>query len=109
MQINFDTPMLQLDNVAFRAPGTENRVMTLGWVCVEALLWFDPSKSQDSGEEKARSAALAIRLYPGGRHDVTIEELALIKSKIGANIAAPLLVARAFQALEQRPTAVEAA
>lgn len=109
MQINLDQPITQLNGEAFTVPGPDAKPMSLAWVCVEALLWFDPNRPTESGEEKARCAMLATRLYQGGKQDVSIEDLALIKAKIGANIAAPLVVGRAFQALEQRPTAVEAA
>lgn len=108
MRVNFDAPITNLAGEVFQAPAGNGphgnpitKPMTLGWVVVEALLWYDPTQpNADSGEAKALSATLATLAYRGGITEVAIEHVAFIKSKVGANIAHPLVVGRAFDALE---------
>ena len=77
--------------------------MAVGSEAANALL--TPNQS-DSGKERARAYHLAARVYARGVQEVTVEEAALIKRKIGENYA-PIIVGPAFAMLEghfeQRP------
>lgn len=117
MKVDFDAVIMKLDGEPFKVndgapkPGPDGqpaeavkvKSMTLNWVAVEALLWFNSQQpSTDSGEVKARCAHLAMRIYQGGVQELSVEDLVVLKEKIGANIAHPLVVGTAFSLLEQR-------
>lgn len=84
------------------AEGDAKRDCTLGYASMEALMAFDP-QVKESGEEKARSYALAIRIAKANGEDIeiTAEEVVLLKKKIGENFA-PAVVGPAYEILEQR-------
>jgi hypothetical protein len=71
---------------------------TLGMVAAEALLSLEAS-TKESGEQKARSFTLALQVHAAGTLDVPVEDVALIKRKIG-EAWGPLVVGRAYEAIE---------
>src|ERR1700741_2559296 len=74
--------------------------LNLGGVAVSALLMLRQDDSNISGDEKFRRYKLAERLTAGGVVDVSVEELALIKSLIGG-MYQPIVVGAAFDLLER--------
>jgi hypothetical protein len=109
MKVDFSTTLRDLrgkviqnvvehgDPASGKPPVTEDT--TLATVAAEALLYYDPRGTQDPGIKKAQCAHLALRVHKGGVLDVTAEDIVLLKDKIGA-IYAPLVVARAYELLE---------
>lgn len=71
---------------------------TLGAVLQNALLFPYQDEPNLAGEEKMRRASLALRIHSGDG-EMTVEEIALCK-KLVAKAYAPLVVLRAWQALD---------
>jgi len=74
---------------------SDSKPATVGFVAVNALLSPVPGENP-SGDEKAQRYALALRLHPGGEHEFTPEDLALIKKLVG-QLYGPLIVGQVFE------------
>jgi hypothetical protein len=106
MKPNFDTVLKH--HITGDALKIEDKVdgksvdvdLTLRRVSIEALLAFDPQK-QESGEQKAKCYALAMRLLKGGEQEVSAEEIVLIKTKTG-ELYSPIVVGQTYDLLEDR-------
>lgn len=84
--------------------GEGAKILTLSTVAINALLGTLPDQNgrpeQLSGEGKVRHAALAQSIYnSAGDMDVKLEDLALLKERIGRSYG-PLTVLRAWSILE---------
>lgn len=97
MQIDFSQGFM-FDGAKIQKPDGKGPV-TLASATVEALLL----PSQDSGEDKAKAYHLAMRVSKGGVQEVTVEEIAAIKKKIGEQWP-PIIVGPAFDMLEGKTT-----
>jgi hypothetical protein len=101
MKIDFDTVLKRLDGKPLQVPdGDSTKNANLSFVATEALMAFDP-QSKESGENKAKFWALAMRVAKGGEVELTVEEVSMLKQKIGENFA-PVVVGPAWELLEQR-------
>lgn len=97
MQVDFDTALLDIRGKPIEtAPG--GPPMTLAYAACEALLALKPT---DTGIDKAKCYRLAMAIVNGGTVNLTPEDAALIKAKIG-EIYAPIIVGRAFDLLDDR-------
>ena len=94
MKIDFSTKINTIHGTPFQVPNGEGgtRDMELKDVCVEALYTPNP-QSPDSGAEKFRLHQLAVKLHRGGEIEISPEDVALVKDKIGtlygANVVGP--------------------
>jgi len=78
----------------------EEKPMTLGHMAIEALCAPLPNE-QTSGEQKVRRAKLAERIFGSSAPiDVSVEDVALIKDRIGQGYPSALLVMRAWSLLD---------
>ncbi|HQR20126.1 MAG TPA: hypothetical protein PKV98_04630 [Burkholderiaceae bacterium] len=101
MKVNFSEVINNLQGSPIQVPdGEKTKDCTLAYVAAEALLAFDP-QVKESGETKAKSYALAVRLVKGGEQEVSAEDIVLLKNKIGDTFA-PAVVGPCFELLEQR-------
>lgn len=99
MKVNFDTVIRDIHGEPITVQvGAASVPLTLAHTACEALLHL---KQDESGADKARGYRLAMKIVSGGEHDVEAEEVVLLKTKIG-EIYAPIVVGRAYDALEQR-------
>lgn len=96
MKLDFSTRLLDLKNQPLRDGAEE---VTLGGAVASALLAVDPRETTISGAVKAKRFQLALKVAAGGEQDVTIEELAEIKTLTG-NLLPPLAVGRIYQILD---------
>lgn len=96
MKIDFSTVLQTLTGVAFQIKETDKeRDMTLADASVEALL----APSQDeTGQQKFEAYQLAAKVNKAAEVELTPEEVAAIKSKIGAAYG-PAVVGPAFTLL----------
>ena len=99
MKLNVSTVLKALDgsNLVDRA----QKPVTLKEVVIEALL--NPLGSDAmGGQEKYSMMKLAEKVHrSAGEVDVTVEELVLIKNRVGC-VCTPLVTGRAFDLLEGR-------
>lgn len=98
MQIDFSQKFKTLDGAPIEKPDGKGG-MTLASAAVDALL----ISTQESGEDKAKAYHLAMRVSNGGAQQVTVEEIATIKKKIGEAFG-PIIVGPAFDMLEGKPS-----
>ncbi len=74
-------------------------VLTLGAAAANALLMNDPDNANLDEKEKRRRGMLADRLYHGGKIDLGLEELVLVKRLI-TKLYGNLVVMRALPLLD---------
>ena len=74
-------------------------VLTLGAAAANALLMNDPDNTNLDEKEKRRRGMLADRLYHGGKIDLGLEELVLVKRLI-TKLYGNLVVMRALPLLD---------
>jgi hypothetical protein len=74
-------------------------VLTLGTAAANALLMNDPDNANLDEKEKRRRGLLADRLYHGGKIDLGLEELVLVKRLI-TKLYGNLVVMRALPLLD---------
>lgn len=86
------SPLLRQSQVADAQPAP----MTLAHAACDALIL--PDQQQQSGDEKAAQFTLAMKIVKGGEVEITPEDAALIKKRIGAAFG-PLVVGRAYELL----------
>lgn len=106
MKINFDQPIKNLDGTV-----TEGEPLLLKTVCVACLVNQIPGDEKEydrlgSGVGMVRFARgdLARRINVGGEIEVSAEEIATLKDRIGRSGQIVVIVA-AFELLEQKETA----
>lgn len=93
MILNFDQTLKELNGETIKDEKGEVKLKTF---CQNAIL--APEKEQNA-EEKVRAYQLAIKIQEGGEVEVTAEEIALIKKKVGEAYA-PIVVGQIFEILE---------
>jgi len=103
---NFNLAILDMAGNAIK--DEENKAVTLGTVCVNALLSTAQSDTTP-GQEKAARYKLAMKIHgEAGDVDVTAEDISRMKDLCG-KIYGPLVVGRVWELLEQSPSEVKAA
>ncbi len=105
MKRNFDQLLTGLGGKPLLNEDQQPTNLTLGAICVQALLMTFPDE-QVTGEEKFRRYQLAERLSTGGEVEVTAEEVALLKNLAGKGYV-PLMVGAVWKALEEQPAVAE--
>lgn len=75
-----------------------DKELTLGYICVEALLSLDKSTSLD-GVEKLKRYDLALSIYKGEKETLKSEEISLLKDLIG-KVYTTMIVGQAFKMLD---------
>jgi hypothetical protein len=94
MNRNFDAPMLDLDGKPYTDKATLKSVV---FGAIQAQLMGDEQMSTDV---KLRLYTVASKIAKGGVVEVSVEDLALIKDRVGRAYS-PLVVGEAFRLLEQ--------
>ncbi len=83
----------------YKAKPNECDALTLGAAAANALLWNDPDDSKIDEKEKRRRGNLADRVYHGGKFDLGVDDLALIK-RLLSKLYGNLVVSRAIPLLD---------
>lgn len=90
MKLNMMTVLKDRDGVPMlKAQGGEP--VTLRWICCEALEGFHEEDKGLSGEEKFKRGQLVMKLYSSEEPDLTVEELTMIKQRIGKGFNVPVV------------------
>jgi hypothetical protein len=93
MKRNFDAPLTDFDGKPFEDGST------LKTICMAALVSAADGDQQAKGEDKVKLFQLAQRIHAGGVIDVTSEDIATLKGRIG-KLFGVVAVGRAFELLE---------
>ncbi len=94
MKRDLDLPMIDLQGNPFADGAT---LKTVAFVSITATL---PSDDRMPVDQKLRLYRLAAKIAPGGVIELTVEELALLKDRIGSALTL-MAVGKAFELLEQ--------
>lgn len=95
MKINFDTTLIHLDGTKLKVKDAD---MSLKFAATEALMQIAESDRTASGEAKYKRYELAVKVNAGGEVEITPEEAALLKQRIG-EIFGPAVVGPAYKLL----------
>ena len=98
MKLDLDAVIKDIDEKPIKKDKDEKIDMTLKDVCINALLAMFDEEKQDDGTKKVSRFTLAMKLQ-GGDGDVTVEEMATIKERIG-NMYMTVIVGRAYALIE---------
>jgi len=99
VKIDLDAELKGYDGVVLKPKESEDKVLTLGGACCNALMAnFDDEKRLE-GKKKLERHVLAHRIYQGGEQDLSLDDLALLKKLIGKAYGARV-VGPAFLLLE---------
>lgn len=103
--IDFSTILLDLsgepikDNIAMQINGGLDLDLTLGRAASHALCASYPDENNLGGDEKFRRGLLACKVYPGGQHELSPEDVTLLK-KLVAKAYSPIVVIKAWPLLD---------
>lgn len=95
MKIDFSKPLLALNGAALmtRESTGDTRNLTLKEAAIEALM-SELDNERATGEQKFRRGLLAQRIYESNSAvEITVEEAALIKDRIGRGYPASVVLA----------------
>ena len=99
MKKNFKLPLKTLDKTPFQENGKD---VLLSSICIHALGFTDPQGPKLPHDEHLKRFKLASKIHDAEDEiDVTVEELALLKTVIVSVGYGPLVVGSAFQILEE--------
>lgn len=96
MKIVFSQNLYNFQQVALKSP--DGAILTLGDICIEALL-MTQANTQIDGKEKYKRYELAKALDGATEADLSAEDVTLIKKLVG-DIYTPLVVGLVYDALE---------
>lgn len=102
IEIDFSAVLMDLDGKPLLdgAETDKDRApLTLGRVGGRALMGVFQEDAQKPGDQKRLRGDLGIRIYHGGKHDLTAEEIAQIKEYVGKAFA-PLVISRTYPLLD---------
>ena len=96
--IDFTQVLVGIDDKPI-IPKGETQPMTLGDVCVNALETPTDSDHTMPGADKFKLDQLARKIYQNANADLTVEELATLKDRVG-KLWGPLIVGAAWRLLD---------
>lgn len=99
MKINLDAPLCNLDGTPITIDSA-GKPATLAFACVDACLRPQRGDAEVPGQA-ARAYALARALNEGGEQDLSVEDVAFLKTRIEQSHT-PLIVGQAWELLEGR-------
>ena len=101
MKIEFNQELKTFDGETLQM---NDKPLTLRRAAVESLLI---PKGGDDGDKKAENCALAMKIHQSnGQIDLTIDEAAELKKRIGENMT-PLVVGQAWEMLDPKTNSPE--
>jgi hypothetical protein len=98
MKVNFSAPMVDLDGKPILQGAEGSEPAQLKHVALIALGNASDPKQPDDAAKKMRCFDLMVKIANGGELELTPEDAALIKEKIGIGYP-PLIMGRAFEHL----------
>jgi hypothetical protein len=98
MKVNFNLQLCDLNGQPYRKNDVEKTAMTLKDATQEALFSILEADRNDSGAAKYARFQIAQKVHGGGEVDLTPEEIAVIKARIGDAFGAAV-VGPAFKIL----------
>jgi len=100
--VDFDARITELDGSAPIDDKGQPVVLTVGRICINALMQPQPGDENEAGEEKIKRAILAERIFKKEDVKLTSEEIAMIKKRVNRGNGSPLIVRQVWEALEKK-------
>lgn len=97
MKVDFTKKFCNLNGEVLKDANSQREV-TLGEVCVEALLSTD-KENPISGTDKLERYNLALEIHTGKKETLSAEEIVLLKDLLG-KLYTPIIVGQAFPMLD---------
>ena len=98
MKLELDAVIKNIDETPIKVDTDKEKILTLKDVCINSLLAMFDEEKHDDGTKKVSRFTLAMKLQ-GGDGDVTVEEMATIKERIG-KMYMTVIVGRAYALIE---------
>ena len=98
MKLDLDAVIKDIDEKPIKKDKDEKTELTLKDVCINSLLAMLETDKGSDGTKKVSLFSLAMKLQ-GGDGDVTVEEMATIKERIG-KMYMTVIVGRAYALIE---------
>lgn len=102
-EVDFSTILTNEDNAPIPDCTTTDCAgkppLTLGRLAMHVLAANFPDEQNLSGEEKFKRGELALRVYKGGKVNISVEEAALVK-KLVAKGYGPLIILKSWPMLD---------
>ena len=102
MAIDFAAQITELDGSQPVDAKGQPVTLTVGQICINALMQPQAGDENEAGEEKIKRAVLAERIYKKEDVRLTAEETALIKKRVNRGNGSPLIVRQVWEALEKK-------
>lgn len=103
MKIDFDFQPIDLITDEPIRDADSGKPVTLATIAVQALMMQTADDKDQSADEKINAYVLGARIKGGGEVDITAEDAALLKKRIG-KLYGPLIVGQCLPVLDGRPT-----
>ncbi len=97
MKVALDTEITTLDGTVVKMP--QDKSMTVGLACIEALLGTYKDEESLSGKDKYARYGLVRRISKGGAQSFNSEDIVTLKA-LAAKAWGPLVMGQVWDALE---------
>lgn len=102
MAIDFDTRITELDGSVPMDDKGQAVTLTVGRVCINALLQPQTGDENEAGEDKIKRGVLAERILKKEDYKFSSEEIALMKKRVNRGNPSPLVVRQVWETLEKK-------
>jgi hypothetical protein len=102
LAVDFESRITELDGSAPVDDKGQPVVLTVGRVCINALMQPQTGDDSENGEDKIKRAVLAERIFKKEEVKLTSEEIAMIKKRVNRGYSSPLVVRQVWEALEKK-------
>lgn len=100
--IDFDTKITELDGTAPLDDKGQAVTLTVGRICINALLQPQAGDENEAGEDKIKRGVLAERILKKEDYKFSSEEIAMMKKRVNRGNPSPLVVRQVWEALEKK-------
>lgn len=100
--VDFDTRIVELDGSVPMDDKNQPVVLTVGKICINALIQPQQGDDGESGEDKIKRSVLAERILKKEDYKYSAEEIAMIKRRVNRANPSPLVVRQVWEALEKK-------
>ena len=102
LAVDFETRIVEIDGSVPVDDKGQPVVLTVGKICINALMQPQTGDENEAGEEKIKRAVLAERIFKKEDVKLTSEETSLIKKRVNRANTSPLIVRQVWEALEKK-------
>ena len=98
MNIDFSDALKKMNGVDNFIDDATDETLTIGRFCAAVLSNIPPTGK--NGADRARAGNLAMRVYNGGQHELSVADLAMIASAVRDYPAQTFLIAQTLSVID---------